>query len=799
MTEALAWVWLPVLLYALALGCGLLAERLAGAKLPNQIVAPVGLAGMLLLITPGYELGRGAEVAVVVVVVAALAGLLLAGRSIRSRLWPGWMAVAAGVGAYALYLAPVALGGNWTWTGYEFVNDTAANLVFADHVGEHGVTLPEELDSTTAVIASTPVELNYPLGAHFLLATLRPLSGAPLEAIYHPLMAAVAAFAAIGFATVARRAGLPAAAAAAAGLMAVVPNLLYRYLLHGAIKEIVVVALMATAAAVGGELLARRAGVRPLVLLIVAVAPLLGVFTAVGALYGLALAGPLLAVALWRARPSPKRVAAAAAAVLAAAAAVAGPTIVDTVKFGALAKDDFAEEGGASTAFLGHLVRPLPLEQAAGIWFGRDYRFPQVGDIVLPTGILIGVVAVLFLVGVGSAIRGRRLEPLALLFATGAVAALLSPLLSPYADAKLLLVLSPVVVLLAGIGAYALGRGGWIRRGVATLASAAVILGILGSAAVAYREVRLAPIDRMEAMEDAAAHADGGGLWLVNEWEEFGRYFMRDIRVNMAFEAESPEPVRLRDPRPIFGQYYDLDEQRLAYVTQFPGIIMRRSPVASRPPANFEKVHENSYYEVWRRRPGIQVTAHLPLQTQLDASGTPSCPEVERMAASSRPGERLLAARRPEVGLFDTAAGTNRIPGWVLNLAPQPTRTVTPVVAGSESGLVSTGGGLFEVWLRGTFGRSVGVSVDGRSIGAAGQVNTPGQWLPVGTVELAPGQHRVEVRRPETTLAPGDGYRGYIGPVALQPVARGELVSVDPDRARSLCGTRWDWIERVRG
>lgn len=799
MIEILAWLWLPLLVYGLALGGGLLAERLAGFELPDQLLAPVGLAVLLLAITPGYRLGSGATLAAVVVVVVAAVGLVLGRRSLRRRLWPGWTFAAAGIGAYLLYLAPVALSGHWTWAGYEFVNDAAANLVFADLVAQQGVTPPAELDSTTAAVAATPVELNYPLGAHFLLATLGPLSGVSLPAIYAPLMAIVGGLAAAAFATVARHAGLPPAAAGLAGLLAAVPNLLYRYVLHGAIKEIIVVALVATATAVGAELLARRAGIRALIALLVVVAPLLVVFTAVGALYAAAIAAPLVAIVVWRARPSPRRAAAAAAVLVVATAVVAGPTIVDTVKFGALASSDFANEGGASTAFLGHLVRDLPLEQGAGVWFGRDYRFPQVGDIVLPSTILIIVVVVLFVLGVLFELRRRGVATLALLAATALPVAVFSPLLSPYADAKLLVVLSPVAVLFAGIGAYALGRGERLRRSLATVAAVAVVAGVLGSAAVAYREVRLAPTDRMNAMEDAAAHAPRGGLWLVNEWEEFGRYFMRDIRVNMAFEAESPEPARLRDPRPIFGQYYDLDEQELAYVDQFPGIIMRRSPVASRPPASFEQVHENTYYEVWRRRGGLKVSAHLPLQSQLDASGTPSCAAVELMAAAARPGERLVAARRPEVSLFDTAAATNRIPGWVLNLSPQPTRTVTPTVAGSESGSVTTGGGRFRVWLRGSFGRPIGVSVDGRRVGAAGDVNTPGQWLPVGTVALAAGEHQVEVSRPETSLAPGDGYRGYIGPVALQPVNRGELVSVDPERARGLCGKRWDWIERVRG
>ncbi len=797
MTEVLVWLWLPVLFYGLALGGGLLAERVAGIVLPNALLAPVGLAVLLLATTPCYRAGADSTIAAGVVVVIALVGGILGRHSIRSRLWPGWMAAAAGLGAYVLYLAPVALSGHWTWAGYEFVNDTSANLVFADYVGKHGFTPLENLDSTTAVVAATPIELNYPLGAHFLLATLQPLSTAPLAAIYAPFMAAVGGFAAIGFASVTRRAGLPAAAAALTGVLASAPNLLYRYVLHGAIKEVVVVALLATAAAVGAELLGRRAGLRPLVLLIVAVVPLLGVFSAVGALYGIALAVPLMAVLLWQAKPSPKRVAAAAAVIVLVAGVAAGPAIVDTITFGATAKSAFAKEGGASTAFLGQLVRPLPLGQAAGVWFGRDYRYPEVGGILLPTQLLIGLVAVLFVIGVVASARRRAWAPLTLLFATGAVAAVLSGLLSPYADAKLLVVLSPVVVLFAGIGTYALGRGRRVRLIVASVAALAVTAGIIGSAAVAYRSVQLAPTPRMVAMEDAAKHAHGGGPWLVNEWEEFGRYFMRGIQVNMAFEAESPEPARLRDPRPIFGQYYDLDEETLAYVNGFPGIIVRRSPTASRPPANFRKVYENRYYEVWRRHAGLKVGRHMPLQKFFDASSTPNCAALKRIAAAALPGERLIAAKRPDIALFDTAK--HRIRGWVLNKAPQPLRTLTPVVPGRERGWVRTGGGAFRVWIRGSFGRPVEVKVDGHRIGAGDQVNTPKQWLPLGTTELSPGRHRIELHRPDTSLAPGQGYRGYFGPVALEPIRQSRLVSVAPQDAARLCGKRWDWVERVSG
>jgi hypothetical protein len=53
--------------------------------------------------------------------------------------------------------------------------------------------------------------------------------------------------------------------------------------------------------------------------------------------------------------------------------------------------------------------------------------------------------------------------------------------------------------------------------------------------------------------------------------------------------------------------------------------------------------------------------------------------------------------------------------------------------------------------------------------------------------------------RPGGSPAPGDGYAGELGPVALEPVARPRLVRVEPEDAEvTLCGRSWDWVERVR-
>ncbi|HYP48610.1 MAG TPA: hypothetical protein VEQ61_08245, partial [Thermoleophilaceae bacterium] len=369
------------------------------------------------------------------------------------------------------------------------------------------------------------------------------------------------------------------------------------------------------------------------------------------------------------------------------------------------------------------------------------------------------------------------------------------PRLSPYAAAKLLVIMSPAVCLVAAIGALALIERGrrWVR-GAGAAGLAALTIGLVLTAGLGYREVTLAPPERVEAMEDVAAHAGGGGLWLVSEWEEFAKFFMRDIRVNAAFEAESPLPARMREPRPIFGRYYDLDELTLEYVQSFPGVIKRRSPSASRPPASFELAYRNGYYEAWRRRRGSRVVEHVPLQGLHSATARPACGEVRRLAQRARRGDRLIAARRPPLVLLNPVPDGDP---WARNL--NTPGTVVPVSPGRVEGERATLAGRFRVWIRGSFGRSPSASVDGRRIGAAHEVNTPGQWVEVGSVALSQGRHRLAVERPGIGLGPGDGYRGEMGPLALEPTQGARLVPVSPGRYRELCRGEWDWIELVRG
>jgi hypothetical protein len=808
MTTALAWIWLPALAVATALGVGLLAERIARFRLPGALVAPVGFAGAIVLVAACYELGATRTVALPLLLVAAAAGLVMGRDGLAERLRPG-PAGAAALGGFLLYLAPVALSGHWTWPGYNFTNDPSLTFLGVDWIVHHGATQPAAPDSTYEILAGQMVDVGYPLGSHLLLGTLTPLAGGQFAAVVQPFIAVVVGLGAAAMVHLARAAEMPRWAAAGAAVTASGAGLLYAYGQLGGLKEIATVMLLATAAAVAqAGILGRPAGepgaARRLELGAVALAALvLAALVPVLAAGGLAYAG-LLALAvvavvvLSRERPPVRALATAAALGAAVFVLASAAPLADALSFGDEVSSNFAEDGGASTGVLGQLVRPLPLEQVGGIWFAEDWRF------AVPAGIrqdgnriLLAGVGLLALLGVLLALW-RRTALGAVALATGGVLVVLAPRLSPYGDSKLLIVLAPFVLLTAAFGLWSLGRRGRTAAIAAGVAGAVLAAGVAYTDAIVYREVRLAPSERMEAIEDVADAAEGRGLTLFNEWEEYAKHFARDAQINVPGEVAGPAPFVLRRNQPTFGQHFDLDEQALSYVLMHRAIVTRRGPSTSRPPASFRRVYANRFYELWVRGTGARVTAHLSAQEPNAAQARVACRRIERFARSARPGESLLAHRHPQPVVLDTANAAERSPGWPpIGSIPG---TVVPLSPGQARDTARMRAGRYRAWVRGTSGRPIEALVDGRKVGELRHVNTPDQWIDVGEVTVAGGRHRLELRRGSGSLRPGDGYQGVIGPLALAPLDGGdEYVRVDPDDARELCATPVDWIERVSG
>jgi hypothetical protein len=317
---------------------------------------------------------------------------------------------------------------------------------------------------------------------------------------------------------------------------------------------------------------------------------------------------------------------------------------------------------------------------------------------------------------------------------------------------------------------------------------------------------------RMAAIRDAAHHAAGRGPWLFPEWEEQAKFFGADARIVAASESFSPRSVSLRPEVSkdtiIFNHSFDLDQMTLKYVESWPGIMLRRSPEASRPPANYRLTYRNAYYELWEKDPGgPTVLDHLSLQAPGQAAVPPRCQDVRDLVARMQPGDRLVAARRPRLPTVGATIppiyGATRAtitPNWAVSPDPQEPGTLITNGQGVLAGTLTVGAGNYEVWVKGGGGRPLRVAVDGRDVGAQNQLNTPGQWLPIGRVALPAGAHELRLTRPGAGLQPGNGINGPVGGIALERVPETRpLVTVPKARAAGLCGKPWDWIERVSG
>jgi hypothetical protein len=797
-----------LVLWVIFLGCGLALERILRVHLPNALLLPLGLCVSLVLTFPGYVLGAGDTLAIALLAVVAIAGLAFARGGLLARLNPGWPGAAA-AGVYLLYMLPVIAYGRWTWSGYGFVGDSSFEMLLANHAKGFGTTLGNIPETSAREFLASYLAGGYPLGTQTLLGTLSGLTATPVEVLYQPFIGALAAVSAIALATIPRGL-LSARRAAVAAALALGANLTYQYALQGGIKEIGLLATVFAAVALAREALVLARPYVGATLVAVAAAAALACYNAVAIPYlGALVVFTGLAVGLAH-RPSrgtrrlTRRVLVARAArwvgPLVAGGGVAVllaiPSLSTFQTFFNNARAGQGSTGVGATQF-GQLVRPLPLSQMSGVWLSGEYRLPVMPQ---PAATLTVIAAVAILVslvaGLIWTLWRREPGPLLLLGTVGLVMLVAYPRVSPYAKGKLLAIGSPAVAFVA-LCALLEVRG---RAALAALAVAgALALAILASDLLAYSHDRVAPTSRMVAIQQVGRQFRGEGLVLWNEFDEYAKYFGREARLSVPFEAVTPQQVVLRHPTYFYGHYFDLDEEVLSFVEAYPIIVTRRSPAASRPPANYQLAYQNDFYLGWRRVSRPQVLVHLPEQTLYSSTAAVSCGALRSVVRDAPSSAELVAAVPPELVLFEPLYARDRSFAWGLD--PQQRGAVVPNGPGHASGVLDVGGGgRYSVWVQGDFPRPTAVSVDGHTVGFASESNTPGQWIRVGSVVLDPGGHTVRVARPggRRHLGPGEWAVGRIGAVALQRDASESLHAVPLVLWRSLCGKRLDWVELVR-
>ncbi len=781
-----SWILFPLLLSALCLGCGLLVEALVGRRLPGPLLAPVGFVVLVVFTAVLTSRGETAALATPAAALAALAGAAL------TFPWQGrqpdrWL-LAAALGVFAVYAAPVVLSGDPTFTGYIKLDDTATWAAFVDRAMEHGRDLSGLEPSSYQTTLAVNLPAGYPVGAFLPLGAGSRLTGTDVLWLVQPYMATMAGLLAACLYWLARPLVESRPLRALAAFGAAQSALLFGYALWGGIKELAVALAIAVLAATAPAAAKAELGWRGTVPAALATVALLAMVGSGGLVWALPILG-LVALALWRA--SGVRSLLAQAWPLALVVALLGiPTLFAAGVFSP------TQGGLTSAAELGNLIGPLSVFQYVGVWITGDFRLdPIQGGL---TDYLIVLALLTSVAGAWLAWRRRAWE--LLLYATGAGVGSIAVFVysSPWVGAKALASGSPSLLLLALAGAAAVAVR--IERVLGTTVLALLLAGVLWSNALGYHDVSLAPYDQLRELEEIGEEFAGEGPALMTEYQPYGvRHFLRKV------DAEGASELRYR-PIPLVaggelekGEWGDTDQLTLPALLTYRTLVLRRNPAQSRPPSVYSLARRGEYYEVWQRPPDATaaILQHLPLGDFEDPGAVPACADVLDLGSQAGPDGTLAAVER-EPTVVASLADSNHPSNWLPTEAGSP--DLIPHGPGAATLSVEVpAAGRYSAYLQGSVRNRLAVLVDGTEVGAVEeQLNEAGQFLYFGPVELEAGQHEIELVLDGQTLAPGSGGPPEpIGPLVLDPTANEDppLHELPAARAQELCDRHLDWVE----
>ena len=193
----LNWLLFPAVLLGLAIGSALLLEAILGRRLPGALLPGAGLARDHSGGSVTTAVGRPGGLTIPLLVALAAAGWLVSLPWARGG--PNPAAAACAALAFAIFAAPVLFSGEATFAGYIKLDDTSTWMTLTDHVLEHG----RDVEHARPVhlrghAADQPRLSSYPIGTFLPLGAATALSGQDVAWTIQPYMAAAAAILALG-------------------------------------------------------------------------------------------------------------------------------------------------------------------------------------------------------------------------------------------------------------------------------------------------------------------------------------------------------------------------------------------------------------------------------------------------------------------------------------------------------------------------------------------------------------------------------------------------------------------------
>ncbi|MFN0153600.1 MAG: hypothetical protein ACKVUT_04410 [Gaiella sp.] len=766
----------PLVLGALCLGCGSILARTAGAAIPAPLLLPCGLAAIVVVTGLATAFSPTAQLAL-----PAVVGLAAAGLALLPRRLPGpdvWIAAAAALVTVLLYGWPVLAAGDPTFAGYVKLDDTATFLAFADHVLDHGRDLSHLPPSTYEATLAVNVANGYPLGSILPLAVGSRLIGVDPAWVWQPYISFGAGLLTFSLFALARPLLGSRWWSAAVAVVGSQSALLLGYALWGGVKEVVAASLLALGAATAGSPAIRtsRAQLVP--------ATCLAAFIGVMSLAGLVWLLPLVAVAVIAAYRSGHLRSATALVVLTAALAL--PAAQDAGSF--LRRDNISSFRSADE--LGNLVGTLPVKQVLGIWPAADFRTEA--EHPWATAVLLVLAGAGLLLGLYAIGRRRHARAAGLLASAAIGCAVFVVAGSPWVGGKSLAIASPVALFVAALGFAGL-RSRFRLPAAALLGLLAV--GVGWSTALAHEGTWLAPYGQLRELEAIGNRFAGRGPALMTEYQPYGvRHFLRKV------DAEGASELRRRRAPLATGlllekaQYADIDEFELGELTStYPLLVLRRSPVASRPPGAYALALRGEWYDVWERT-GSSVP-HLSLGATFERSAVPGC-----VALTAFSEGRPVRAPESAIVVVQQLDGVPLPLGWSV-AAPGSGSVVAPRDGTLTVTLDVPRTGNYDLWVAGSTRGRLSVVVDDTHLNTIGpHLDRAGMWSLAGSRSYEAGRHTVRLVLTATPARSGSPF-GFppLGPIALAEPAGDAVLTLSADPKSGVCLRPADWFERPSG
>ena len=800
-----AWLLFPLVVLAVSFGCGLLVERAGGWRLAGVLVVSVGLAVVIVVATLITESASLARFGTWVIVALALIGYAVSWTRLRAMRVDPW-ALALGVLVFAVFAAPIVTSGQATFAGYGVDGDPAFHFALIRELLAHGHTSVYQLQfpgSGTATLTGSYLATDYPLGADLAVGVLRPLVGQDVAWIYAPFIAVFMAFGGLALDELLRDFVRSRPLRALCAFIAAQAGLAYSFFLISSIKELATTWIITVTVVLAMAILRRAPSVRALIPLLVAVVAALDVLAIpVVPWLGIPLAVFVLA-SLWRLRPALAR--RPSPTVLLALAGL----IVVTLAAALPILSGAAQSVSATTNLLGQgttlgdLIHPLSSWQIMGIWPSGDFRYRLASDVSL-VHVLLWIAVVSAVLGAAWALRRRAWGPLLLMLGNGIAAWVLLGRSGAYAASKVEMILSVTAVMAAMLGAVALHDA--VHRVLGWALAVVIAAAVLWTNGLNFEHARLAPRPRFAELAQIDSRFHGQGPTFYNLWDfEFPGYFLRDMGPALLHIFGEPlqrpgtairTVAQLQTP-------WDPNDLTQRYLQGFRILVLGRSPILSRPPADYRLVYQGRYYDVYRRQASPRVLQHVPVTGALHPVQPLSCRRIRRLGArAAREHARLAVAPRPTGPTLDPihslhpASWTAFSPGS----GPVPNALGLSLSGGTLTGRIQVpSAGRYTVWMQGSLVQRLSIAIALRPVGSvSGQIGPAGLFTDVGTVRLPAGEQPVIMHRSGASrLAPvqeGD----TLGELVLTHGDRPPAVrTVAPSRARSLCGTPLQWLEIV--